>query len=164
LAEEKTLMKDSLTGYIRVKAICVFRNRGRILVGDAYDPAKQELFYCPPGGRVEFGESSEAALRREMREELGAEIKNPVLLGVLENLFTFNGRPGHEIVFVYDAELDQPALYSVDRFKAQESTGEAFNAIWLGVEAIGPDTPPVYPDGLIAFLKNGQQAHPVKKE
>jgi 8-oxo-dGTP pyrophosphatase MutT (NUDIX family) len=157
-------MPDSLTGYIRVKVVCVFRNRGRILVGDAYDPAKQALFYCPPGGRVEFGESSEAALRREMREELGAEIKNPVLLGVLENLFTFNGQPGHEIVFVYDAELDQPALYSVDRFKAQESTGEAFNAIWLEVEAIGPDTPPVYPAGLVALLKNGQQAHPVKKE
>ena len=141
-----------------MKVVCVFRNGGRILVGDAYDATKKELFYCPPGGRVEFGELSAEALRREMREELGSEIMNPRLLGVLENRFSFNGQQGHEIVFVYDAELEQKALYSVDRFKAHESNGEAFNALWLNLNAIGPDTPPVYPAGLIALLKSGQPA------
>ena len=150
------MTKDPLTGYIRIKVVCVFRNRGRILLGDAYDPTKKELFYCPPGGRVEFGEPSEVALRREMKEELGSEIENPALLGVLENLFTFDGQQGHEIVFVYDAELTDKSLYAVDRFKGQESNGQAFNAIWLDVGAIGPRTPPVYPEGLIALLKNSQ--------
>ena len=151
------MTNDPLTGYIRAKVVCVFRNRGRILVGDAYDPTKKELFYCPPGGRIEFGERSEAALRREIKEELGSGIENPKLLGVLENLFIFDGQQGHEIVFVYDAELADKSLYALDRFKAQESDDQAFNAIWLDISAIRPDAPPVYPNGLIALLKNCQQ-------
>jgi ADP-ribose pyrophosphatase YjhB (NUDIX family) len=152
-------MNDPLTGYIRAKVVCVFRNGSRILVGDAFDPTKQELFYCPPGGRIEFGELSEVALRREMKEELGTEIEEPLLLGVLENLFTFDGRKGHEIVFVYDARLRDKSLYDTDRFTGQESDGNQFNAIWLDLNQIGPDTPPVYPDGLIEMLTNGQQRH-----
>ncbi|MBU1109534.1 MAG: NUDIX domain-containing protein [Candidatus Riflebacteria bacterium] len=145
---------DPLTGYIRAKVVCVFRNQGQILVGDAFDPTKQQLFYCPPGGRIEFGESSEVALRREIEEELGSGIENPLLLGVLENLFTFDGKKGHEIVFVYDAELSDKALYAVDSFKACESNGEPFNAIWLNLSAINSKTPPLYPVGLLELLKN----------
>ena len=86
------MTEDPLTGYIRAIAICVFRNGNHILVGDAYDSTKGEIFYRPPGGRIEFGEPSERAVRREMNEELGTEIENPILLGILENLFTYNGR------------------------------------------------------------------------
>jgi len=138
---------------IRAKVICLFRNGKQILVGDAFDPTKNELFYCPPGGGVEFGETSEEALRREIREELATEIENPRLLGVLENIFTYDGQQGHEIVFVYDAQLVNTALYSVDRFKGYESNGETYNAIWLDLETIGPQTPPIYPEGLLEMLK-----------
>jgi ADP-ribose pyrophosphatase YjhB (NUDIX family) len=149
------MTEDILTGYIRAKVVCVFRNGNRILVGAAYDPTEQELFYCPPRGRIEFGETSEAALRREMKEELGTEIENPELLGVLENLFTFDGQRGHEIVFVYDAELADRSLYSLDQFEGRESNGQSFNAIWLNLDSIGPDTPSVYPDGLIEMVTGG---------
>jgi ADP-ribose pyrophosphatase YjhB (NUDIX family) len=137
---------------IRVKVICIFQNGKRILVGDAFDPSKNEWFYCPPGGGVEFGETSEEALRREIREELDTEIENPKLLGVLENIFTFNGWQGHEIVFVYDAQLIKHTLYSQDKFTGHESKGETYNAIWLDLETIGPETPPVYPDGLLELI------------
>lgn len=158
LAMEKEITGETLMGYIRAKVVCVFRNGNRILVGDAYDSTDQEPFYCPPGGRIEFGELSEEALRREMREELGTEIENPKLLGVLENLFTFDGQRGHEIVFVYDAELSDRSLYSLDQFEGRESNGQSFNAIWLNLDMIGPDTPPVYPDGLIEMVTSCQQA------
>lgn len=148
---------EPVTGYIRAIAICVFRDGNRILVGDAYDPTKQELFYRPPGGGIHFGELSEVALRREIKEELGVEIENPRLLGVLENLFTFDSQPGHEIVFVYDAELADRSLYEVARFEARESNGQTFNALWLDIDSLAPDSPPVYPDGLIQLLKNNQQ-------
>lgn len=139
---------------IRAKAICVFLNQNRILVGDGYDPHRKEWFYCPPGGGVEFGELSEVALRREIREELGFELENPVLLGVLENIFSFDGSPGHEIVFVYNAGLAEKSLYEADGFKAVESNGEPYNAIWLDLDHIGPQTPPVFPVGLIQLLKS----------
>ena len=149
------VIDDPLTGYIRAKVICIFRNGSRILVCDAYDPTKQEAFYCPPGGRIEFGERSEEALRREMKEELGTDITNLRLLGVLENLFTFDGCEGHEIVFVYDAELSDRSLYSLDGFEALESNDEPFHLIWLDLNTIGPGTPPVYPDGLLELIKSG---------
>lgn len=50
---------------------------------------------------LEFGEMSEAALRREFKEELGFDITPVSLLGVLENHFELEGEPGHEIVHVY---------------------------------------------------------------
>ena len=143
----------SITGRIRAIVICVFRNGNRILVGDGYDPTKQEVFYRPPGGEINFGEPSEVALRREIKEELGVELRHPTLLGVLENLFTFDGEPGHEIVFVYDAELADRQLYETERFTGKESNGVIFNALWLDIDSIGPDSPPVYPAGLIELLR-----------
>jgi ADP-ribose pyrophosphatase YjhB (NUDIX family) len=154
---DEMITNDPLTGYVKAIAICVFRNGDRILVGDGFDPTKDEIFYRPPGGRIEFGEPSVVALRREMREELGTEISNPRLLGVMENLFTFDGERGHEIVFVYDAILDDRSLYECDQFKATESDGSQFNAIWLDLKSIGPETPPVYPDGLVDMLRNDQK-------
>ncbi|MBI4559230.1 MAG: NUDIX hydrolase [Candidatus Hydrogenedentes bacterium] len=142
-----------VTGHIRPIAICVFRNGNRILVGDGYDPTKQQVFYRPPGGAIHFGETSESALRREMREELGVEIHHPRLIGVLESLFTFDGEQGHQIVFVFDGKLGDASLYELAQFPARESNGEHFNAIWLDLDAIGPGTPPVYPDGLVELLR-----------
>jgi 8-oxo-dGTP pyrophosphatase MutT (NUDIX family) len=130
------------------------------LVGDVYDPVKQELFYCPLGGGIKFGETSVEALRREIQEEIGAGFVDPVLLGVLENRFVFDGQPGHEIVFVYDAILIDNQLYGMDRFSGIESNGSAFTALWLDIETIGPETPPVYPDGLIDLLKTRRSADP----
>jgi ADP-ribose pyrophosphatase YjhB (NUDIX family) len=78
---------------------------------DGYDAAKGEIFYSPPGGGVEFGERAVDAARRELREELAAEVCGLTLLGVLENIFTFEGQPGHEIVFVFEARFADAALY-----------------------------------------------------
>lgn len=146
------MIHDPLTGYIRAKVVCIFRRQNKILVGEGFDPVKKERFYCPPGGRIEFGESSEAALHREIKEELGSELKNPFLLGVLENLFTFADQEGHEIVFVYDAELIDQKKYEIDSFQAVESNGEPFTAHWLDLKAITSDTPPVYPAGLLDLI------------
>jgi 8-oxo-dGTP pyrophosphatase MutT (NUDIX family) len=44
-----------------------------------------------PGGGVEQGEESASALVREMREELGTEIRVGRLLWVVENFFALNG-------------------------------------------------------------------------
>ena len=148
------MREETITGRVRAKVICVFRNGNHILVIDGYDATKREPFYCPPGGGIEFGEPSEVALRREIREELDTKIENPKLLGVLECLFTYDGRREHEIVFVYDAELANRSLYTVDRFEGRESDGRSFELIWLNLDAIRQDAPPVvWPSGLIELLE-----------
>ena len=138
----------------------MFRNGNRILVGDAYDGVKQQLYYCPLGGGIQFGETSDIALRREIREELECEIRHPHLLGVLESLFTLEGEPGHEIVFVYEAELENVSLYETERLVATESDGKPFRVLWIDLGAVGPDTPPIFPDGLVAMLEQDRIGGP----
>ncbi len=98
---------------VRPLAICVFRSRDRILVMEGYDSLKKEYFYRPLGGGIEFGEPSTETICRELMEEINVEVDRRSLkyLGTLENIFTFNGKPGHEIVMIYDGALKEPALY-----------------------------------------------------
>lgn len=67
-----------------------------------------EGFHRLIGGGVEFGETALEAVIREVHEELGATLVDPVLLGVLENIFESDGLPGHEVVFVHSGRLDPP--------------------------------------------------------
>ncbi len=138
---------------IRPIAICLFRNGSHILVCDLHDPSGNRHFYRPMGGGIEFGETSLEALQREVREELGAEITAPTLLGTLENIFLYDGRRGHEVVFVYDARLVDESLYRRPRFQGVEDNGLPFDLCWLDISTLGPDSPPLYPDGLLDLLE-----------
>jgi mutator protein MutT len=53
----------------------VIRNGARFLVIRRSQTVKAPGTYCFPGGAIEAGEDEEQALRREMREELGCEIR-----------------------------------------------------------------------------------------
>jgi ADP-ribose pyrophosphatase YjhB (NUDIX family) len=97
--------------HIRPLALGVIRRGNELLVFEGHDHVKGETYYRPLGGGIEFGEAAEDALRREFREELAAELTNVSLLGVVENIFTVFGRPSHEIVFLFEAELADRAWY-----------------------------------------------------
>jgi ADP-ribose pyrophosphatase YjhB (NUDIX family) len=136
---------------IRPIAIGIFRRDDSILVVEGWDEVKQQHFYRPLGGAVAFGERGHEALVREMREEIGAEIVGAHYWCMIENLFTFNGVPGHEIVLVYEARLADPALYNAE-IAAVEDDGVAFTAIWKPLTEF-TDATPLYPDGLLALLE-----------
>jgi len=143
---------DPPTGYVRVGVRCVFSNGDRILAIDAFDPTKEQQFWVPVGGRVEFGETSREAIEREIREELSSEVSDLELLGVLENIFTYDGAEVHEIVFVYDGQLAEEALYRKASVRVVESNGEEFTAHWI--DPVNPDNGwPVYPDGLTSLFR-----------
>lgn len=51
------------------------------------DSVTGETFHRLIGGGIEFGETAEAALRREFAEELGVTLGSVELLEVVENIF-----------------------------------------------------------------------------
>lgn len=143
-------MKPNL---IRPIAICIFRHNGRILAAEGRDPLKGETFYRPLGGAIEFREYSISTIERELAEELGAAVTDLRYLGALENVFTFNGAVGHEIVMVYDGAFADRAYYELPVIEGREDDGLPFRAVWVSLdECRAPSAPPLYPTGLLDLL------------
>jgi hypothetical protein len=86
-------------------------------------------------------------------EEIQAEVFDLCYLGILENIFTFNGKNGHEIVFIYDGKLADKTLYEKDVFQGDE-LGTTFKAVWVDLCGTGPSSPPLYPTGLTEQFLN----------
>lgn len=137
---------------IRPIAVCVFCHGDRILVAEGRDSKKNQIFYRPLGGTIEFGEHGEETVRRELKEEIGAEVADVRYLGMLENIFVYEGRRGHEIVLVYDGRLVDESYYEAEVIEGDE-LGHRFKAIWKRLGDFDPDRLPVYPDGLLALLQ-----------
>ncbi|HEX2992224.1 MAG TPA: NUDIX domain-containing protein [Anaerolineales bacterium] len=139
---------------IRPLAICIFRKNDRILVAEGYDPVKHEHFYRPLGGGIEFGEYSEQTIRRELREEIGAEVCELKYLGTLENVYVFNGTPGHEIIRIYDGVLKNSELYEKPEILGREmDIDSTFRAVWKPIDEFGAGKSILYPTGLLELLK-----------
>lgn len=139
---------------IRPLAICVFRKDNRILVAEGYDPVKDEHFYRPLGGGIEFGESSQETICRELMEEIHVEVDRESLryLGAVENIFQFNGIAGHEIVLIYDGVLNEPGLYEQAVILGKEANGEDIRAVWKSLDEFGDGKSILYPAGLLKIL------------
>ncbi len=127
-------------GEIRVLALGLIRDgkyakrtlRERIFVSEGYDPVKQLTFYRAMGGGVDFGETSLEALKREFQEEIQAELTNIRYLGCLENIFTFNGQSGHEIIQLFESDFVDPKFYQLDKLDFSE--GERHKtALWVDI-------------------------------
>jgi 8-oxo-dGTP pyrophosphatase MutT (NUDIX family) len=140
---------------IRPLAICVFWRGGRILAAKGYDAVKKQIFYRPLGGAIEFGETGTETIARELKEEINANVRKLRYLGMLENIFTFNGEKGHEIVIVYDGDFVDKSFYKRDGIEGHEDNDDAplFTAYWMKLEDFrGKHAPPLYPTGLLELL------------
>ena len=139
---------------IRPIALCVFRNNNRILVFEGHDFIKDQTYYRPLGGGIEFGESSEVAVRREIMEELHSDIEELKYLGMLENIFTVNGKPGHEFVMIFDGVAKDPQLYEQTEMEVTEANGEVIRVLWKSLDEFGEGKSILYPPGLLEMLRN----------
>jgi mutator protein MutT len=85
----------------RVVVAAIIRNGNKLLLTKEVLESGRERWIFPGGG-VNFGESLEEALKREIKEELGMEIKVEKLLGFKEAIFPKVNY--HTIIFFFLAK------------------------------------------------------------
>ena len=109
-------------------------------------------FHRLVGGSVELGERSVDAVVREVGEELGTTLREPRLLGVLENVFVYEGAPGHEVVFLYAGELADPDVVPSEGGWFQDN-GVPMFVEWRAVDDSGHEWP-LYPDDVGELVRS----------
>ncbi len=138
-------------GEIRVLALGVILQGDRIFISEGYDPVKHQTFYRAMGGGVDFGETSLAALKREFQEEIQAELTNIRYLGCLENIFTYNGQPGHEIIQLYKCDFVDPKLYQLEKLVFTEGERQK-TALWVDISRFKSGELKLVPEQFFEYL------------
>jgi ADP-ribose pyrophosphatase YjhB (NUDIX family) len=135
----------------RVVAIAIVHHpdTGALFVGETYDPYRRITFHRPCGGGVEYGELATEALVREFQEEYALDVVVGRRLAVIENLFEYAGRQGHEVVFVHEARFADPAAYSIETRQCADAPEE--RAVWRPPD-LSEDEVPLFPEGLAVLL------------
>ena len=136
----------------RPVAVALIRRSDEILVFEVPDPVKGVTGWRLPGGTIEFGEQGRETVVREIREELDVEVVDAAHLGTVENIFTYLGVAGHELVRVYSARFADPRLYDRARFDCVEVNGPRFTCLWKPIADFRAGTP-LYPVGLLELIR-----------
>jgi len=101
---------------------------------------KNNTSYCLPGGHIEFGENSKAAIYREMLEELNTNVLIDKEFAVVENFYTDkNNLQTHEISFYYIVKPDNFAKIPLHDYSTEEiDKGELkqHNFVWLDLDKL----------------------------
>lgn len=129
---------------IRVITLALIIDKEKILVSKGYDLSKNLVFYRALGGEVEFGETSQEALRREFREEIQAEITNINYLGCIENLFNFEDKPRHEIIQLYQCDFADSKIYQI--------TPNTHRALWIDITRFKSGSLKLVPEAFFNYL------------
>lgn len=128
---------------LRVGAIITDGKRLLVTSDSRYD------WYLVIGGRVKFGETAEAAILREIREELGVTAEIDRLYSINEKFFQISGTIYHEVEFLF---LIKPFDVSLIDYDAIHCDGSDCNLVWLDIDK-QPDKP-VYPRHAFEAVRN----------
>lgn len=136
-----TFERDNNKFNFRVAGIAIHNNR--ILL----HTTEKDDFWNLPGGRVEFNESTEQTIKREIKEELDIEVQMSKLLFVNEDFFEYEDKHYHEIGFYYliDFPDGHEVFKKVGEFKGIEDNGRLVFKWFLLDELIDLN---VYPEML----------------
>ena len=121
----------------------------KILVLEGYDKVTNQTFYRCLGGGIEFLEKSNEALKREFLEELGIEITVKDFLGIAENIFTFEGKDAHELVFFYSIDITDSDYK--DEYLILDIEKET-KAKWINIEDLKSKKQIIYPQEVLKYL------------
>ena len=110
--------------------------------------------YALPGGRVQIGEDSAKALKREVMEEMGKEIDLIGYVTTIENFFEMKGRRYHEIEFVHLAEFKNDEDKKTEETLRNVEGKDFLQYEWIDIDKI--DDYPIMPKEIKRVLKEGK--------
>lgn len=134
-----------MTKEIRVSAMCLIEHKGKLLLCNGYDSVKKEKFLRIIGGGIDFREKAEDAVRREIKEELDSNLENLKFITVVENVFTYEGEKGHEVVFLYNGDLTNKDIYNTEKVSILDHEEGWENAEWIPISDILENKVILYP-------------------
>jgi len=95
----------------------IVNDKGEILLVRSYKWGKK---YTVPGGHIELGERSEAAIKREVKEEVGLDVEPVKLLLVQEAIFPVDYVKHEHYIFMDYLCRSKSSAVKVDREEIQE--------------------------------------------
>ena len=116
---------------INYRVSAIFRYGNKILLHHELN----SIHYTLPGGRVKEGETTEETLRREIKEEMGQEVKIIKPISFMENLFTDNKKKYHEILVTYELEFLDKSMYEKEVMPTIEKDKE-LEFIWYDLDKL----------------------------
>ena len=134
---------------IRPIVLGIARKENKILVGEGYDKIKGETFYRCLGGEIEFLETSEYALKREYKEELGIDIEVKDFCAFAENIFTYQGKKAHELVLMYNIKIKEEDVK--EKYHVIDDNCDSY-AYWVDIEEFKNKSKIIYPEIIIDYL------------
>lgn len=121
----------------------------KILVAEGYDDVKKQTFYRCLGGGIEFLEESKIALKREFLEELNINVTIKDFLGISENIFTYNGQKGHELILFYSIDISDEDLKNEYYILDNENK----NIVkWVDIDEFKSKKKILYPEEIFKYL------------
>lgn len=139
--ENDTVICETITGeMVEVKRESLeFRPAGYAVVRREdevlFVKMKQSGKFFFPGGAVDVGEPMEDAVRREIREEAGVEVKELEFLMMKETFFAYGEKAYHALNFVYTAEFA-----SGEELICSDLEDEAYEPQWVKVSELTSDS------------------------
>lgn len=157
-----TYEKDSYVFSYRVAGVAI--SNDKVLVHRSIN----DDFWSLPGGRCEFLEISKDTLIREMKEEIGVEVRIIRPLYFVENFFCYEGKDFHEISIFYLMEFPPGLKYIFENdtfhgtekamgFEGAKTNGEELELIFKWVDTNQLEEMRLYPLFLRKSLKNIKQ-------
>ena len=137
---------------IRPISLGLIECSGHIFVSQGEDPLTKRTYYRFLGGGIDFGETSQQALIREFKEEIGATLTDVEYLTCLDNIFTLENQRKHELIQLFRARFVDLKFYAIkDRFRLIEGdlVKEAF---WLETERVLSGECRLVPESCVLFL------------
>lgn len=108
---------DSDEGKFKFRVCGALKHNGKYLVVQM----NQNSFFCLPGGHVELGEDTDMAILREMKEELGYEVKIEKMIAINQNFFkSEDGKNFHEIGVYYVVNAVDESKINTDNYQREE--------------------------------------------